>query len=154
MTCPTRTKFPDVSGSPLLQTLEVKGGQIGSVPEYLRDFAHLRSLNLSGNRLTTLPSTVLDLATLTHLDLSANAIAHLDLNIFRRLPMLLALYIKTCRGCLCDHIADICLPKLRVLDLSGNGMRHHRFFHVFYIYTSVLRHSLVHTSELRCFAAD
>ena len=88
-----------IGGLTELETLEVQGNKLSSLPDELGSLGHLKALNLSNNQILSLPMAEISKLPLTHLFASKNKLS----------------------GTLLDQ-NDVSMSRLQVLDVSINSL--------------------------------
>jgi len=104
-----------------LETLELQGNKLTSLPPEIRALTQLRSLNISDNRLTNLPNELVTSVPLVELIASKNALTGCLFNV-ASIPQLQKLQLSNNALTEICHSSTISLPSLTYLDLTANRL--------------------------------
>lgn len=109
--------FMSVMGNALrnLETLNLSGNQLKTLPSSLTKLVQLRSLDLSENHLHKVSSSIGKLTNLLHLELAKNRLSHFPK--VSKLPELTYLDVSGC-PIMKIEATDLIIPKLRVLKMA------------------------------------
>ena len=105
----------------LLETLDLQGNEVTSLPQEVRALTHLRSLNVSNNKMTSVPSELFTSISVVELSASKNCFTGAFFQV-DAVPHLQTLYLSgnSLTGLCTSGIVS--LPSLKHLDVSVNRL--------------------------------